>query len=118
MGRLLKKQIDRIKEMRDEGYTQKEIADTVRCGIRTVRKYWRRSPSLEQTNVEERLSAMEESIKSVGELLFLAILSSDFEPLYCPQCEEYTIELGGGWIWECTDCSYTVGPIPMPTALG
>ena len=39
MGRLTKAKIDKITNLRGEGYTQKEVAEKVDVDIKTVRKY-------------------------------------------------------------------------------
>ena len=113
MGRLLKRQVDKIKQMRDQGYTQTETAEAVGCSIRTVRKYWYANATEESTRVEGRLKAIEEGLKAVGELLILLTILFDEEALWCQRCERFSLVIGGGWTWKCSECGHTVGPIPF-----
>lgn len=39
MGRLVKTKIDQIAKLRQEGYTQKEVAQRLHVHPRTIRKY-------------------------------------------------------------------------------
>lgn len=73
MGRLAKAQTDEITKLRQEGYTQKEIAERLNIHPRTVRKY---DPShvVRRRGIrstEDRLGALEEGVRASWDLLDL-----------------------------------------------
>ena len=97
MGRLTKAKIDEIDKLRKEGYTQKEVAEKVRVHPRTIRKYDPlRQDRSEERSVENRLSALEEAIRTCWDyidLLYWAMARSPIgdslekETYVCPRCQ-------------------------------
>lgn len=96
MGRLTKAQVDEIAKLRKEGYTQKEVAERLHVHPRTVRKYDPlHQDRLEERSVENRLSALEEAIRTCWDyidLLYWAMARSPIggslekETYVCPRC--------------------------------
>jgi len=115
MGRLLKREADTIKQMQKHGYTHKEIAEATGRSIRTVSKYSKEAPIGTRPGFSERISTLEEQLRSVGELALLLLFSLDDDDLFCPRCEDFSLRLaqGPGWIYVCKECGYKLGPIPM-----
>ncbi len=52
MGRLAKTKVDEIAKLREDGYTQKEIAERLHVHPRTVRKY---DPSHQECKSSEKM---------------------------------------------------------------
>jgi transcriptional regulator with XRE-family HTH domain len=96
MGRLVKAKIDEIAKLRLEGYTQKEVAQRLHLHPRTVRKYDPlHQERLQERSVEDRLSALEEAIRTSWDwigLLHMTMLLSDLGDILvhqeyeCPRC--------------------------------
>ena len=59
MGRLTKAKIDKITNLRDEGYTQKEVAEKVDVDIKTVRKYDPQGQTVKLASEEEEISLVQ-----------------------------------------------------------
>ena len=66
MDRLTKKKIDEIAKLRQEGYTQKEIAEKAKVHLRTVRKY---DPLREQKPARTTPEQLKEIEEACGELM-------------------------------------------------
>jgi len=75
MGRLTKAKIDKITNLRDEGYTQKEVAEKVDVDIKTVRKYDPQGQTVKLASEEEeislvqllkRIERLEENFRGIG----------------------------------------------------
>ena len=85
MGILAKRKRDKIATMRKEGYTQKEVAETLGIHVRTVRKY---DPSYVRAsgrppNMEGRLTAIEEVLRVCLDWLGLLWIKVDNDPVAC-----------------------------------
>jgi len=96
MGRLAKSKVDEIAKLREDGYTQKEIAERLHVHPRTVRKYDpSRQERSEERSVEKRLSALEGAISTCWhyiDLLYWAMHNSaigeclETKTHVCPRC--------------------------------
>jgi len=75
MGRLTKAKIDKITNLRDEGYTQKEVAKKIDVDIKTVRKYDSQRQTVKLASEEKEISLvqllkriehLEENFREIG----------------------------------------------------
>ena len=75
MGRLTKGKIDKIINLRNEGYTQKEVAQKVGVDIKTVRKYDPQGQTVNLASAEKeislvqllkRIERLEENFREIG----------------------------------------------------
>lgn len=75
MGRLTKAKIDKIRRLRDEGYTQKEVSEKADVDIKTVRKYdsQKLTPKVDTetdeirfSNILKRIEWLEDAIREIG----------------------------------------------------
>jgi len=75
MGRLTKAKIDKITNLRDEGYTQKEVAKKIDVDIKTVRKYDSQRQTVKLASEEKEISLvqllkriehLEENFRGIG----------------------------------------------------
>lgn len=122
MGRLAKAQTDEIAKLRQEGYTQKEIAEKLHVHPRTVRKY---DPSHEirqrgQRSTEDRLAALEEGVRASWDLLELLhctmlrldklrhILEGATFP--CPRCDGKLKYVDQEGTYVCGNCKHKFPP--------
>lgn len=98
MGRLAKTKVDEIAKLRKEGYTQKEIAERLHVHPRTVRRYDPlHQDRLEERSVKDRLSAVEDAIRTCWDyidLLYAAMCNYpalrkilEDDTYSCPRCE-------------------------------
>lgn len=97
MGKLTKAKLVEIDKLRKEGYTQKETAERLHIHPRTVRKHDPlRQDRAEEQSVENRLSALEEAIRTCWDyidLLYWTIIRSPIcgsleeETHRCPRCQ-------------------------------
>lgn len=65
MGKLTKAKIDEITGLRQEGYTQKEIAEKAKVHLRTVRKYDPLRAQKPARTTPEQLKEIEESCRKL-----------------------------------------------------
>lgn len=123
MGRLAKAKIDEIAKLREEGYTQKEIAERLHLHPRTVRKY---DPSHEikqrgqRLSTEDRLAALEEAVRNswdLIELLHCVMLRSDElghmleKTTYpCPRCNGKLRYVDQEATYVCSNCGHKFPP--------
>jgi len=122
MGRLAKSKVDEIAKLREDGYTQKEIAERLHVHPRTVRKY---DPSHEirqagQRSAEDRLAALEEGLRAswdLLELLHCAIQRSDElrhsleKTTYsCPRCDGKLKYEDQEATYVCSNCGHKFPP--------
>lgn len=120
MGRLTKLKIDRIVKLRNDDYTQKEIAEKEGLNIRTVRKYdpLRQGIPNNQQSVEDRVRTLEKALRACWDwidLLTEALLNISgvdnewFNKRHlCPRCNgimKYNPEKG---YLICHECGHKV----------
>jgi len=123
MGRLTKTKVDEIARLRKQGYTQKETAEKVNAHLRTVRKYdpLHESKPREEKSLAERMTAVEEGLRTCWDLLYLLHttmlfsdeLSSNLEQglFSCPRCGEYLSyeDYGDGYYrYHCWQCDFKI----------
>lgn len=94
MGRLTKAKIDKITKLRDEGYTQKEVAEKVDVDIKTVRKYDPQRQTVKLASEEEeislvqllkRIERLEENFRGIG---FNKMVGCRYGEKYYPDPED------------------------------
>jgi len=94
MGRLTKAKIDKITNLRDEGYTQKEVAQKVDVDIKTVRKYDPQRQTVKLASEEEeislvqlleRIERLEENFRGIG---FGKMIGCRYVEQYYPDPED------------------------------
>jgi len=94
MGRLTKAKIDKITNLRDEGYTQKEVAQKVDVDIKTVRKYDPQRQTVKLASEEEeislvqllkRIERLEENFREIG---FGKMIGCRYGEQYYPDPED------------------------------
>ena len=86
MGRLTKAKVDQIGKLRNEGYTQQEVAQKIDVHVRTVRKYdvTRTKNSLDNKTT---IRNVQQTIRVIMDWVWVLIwpLMSE-EDLNCPNC--------------------------------
>jgi len=93
MGRLYKAKIDSIRELSEQGYLQKEVAEKVGVHVKTVRKYTASSGcSISRSGVSENIP---ESVRNViaSILDYIDLIESALQldknrNVHCPRCLE------------------------------
>lgn len=117
MGRLVKAKTDAIAKLRQEGYTQKEVAQRLHVHPRTVRKYDPlHQERLQERSVEDRLSTLEEAVRTSWdwiELFHTAMvrhpgLGSELygDEYICPRCQGELVYDDEESIYICSWCGH------------
>lgn len=89
MGRLTKRKVDRILNMWEEGYTQKEIAAQVGCSAATVRKYVKgEGGPMGPQKLEELVTIIASHIENMDYLLGQVIPHAK---VVCYECSEFCV---------------------------
>ena len=109
MGRLLKKKVDQIADLRKQGYTQKEVAQKLGVHVRTVRKYDPTHTAVKSHPIDNDTI---ESIRGVLPTIFdwldilMYLLLGDAKH-NCPRCHTNALEFDLDEVaFICRKCGY------------
>jgi uncharacterized protein YbaR (Trm112 family) len=122
MSRILKAKVEEIRKLRKAHFTLKETAERAHVHIRTVQKWDplvqnSQNRKFEQSSVEDRLSALEEAVRTCWDWIDLLYVTMCRSPeladslnngtYQCPRCKgKLEYDASGENTWVCHGCGH------------